>query len=93
MEITIRYDNDRARCPKCKGRIAYEGTFKRKLPMGFGFAPNSTTFVVDKLVQTGFVGECMDCGQKVLAVKTSRMQRAKPAGINRQIRAAQAATF
>jgi len=85
----IKYSK-KAKCPKrnCGGMLAYSGTYKRKLPIGFGFAPGQTDFQIDLIAERGYVGECMDCGQKVLAWKWRRHETNKPVNINRKLKAA-----
>jgi len=89
--VTVKYANDTARCPKCRGMLAYDGTFRDRLPLGFGFAPGSSRFRVDCVERKGFTGECMECGTKVLAVKSRRHVTRTPRGINNKLAAARKA--
>lgn len=83
---TIKY-SENAACPKCGGLLCYDATLKDRLPLGFGFAPGSTRFRVDYLERTGFRGECMQCGEKVFAVKSQRATHKHPPKINRKLAA------
>lgn len=66
---TIRFNNS-AKCHKCKGLIAYDAKGTRKLPIGLGFV--TTRFQIDFVKQTGWLGECMSCGEKVFAVTSNK---------------------
>jgi ribosomal protein S27AE len=86
---TIKY-SDSATCPKCGGVLFYDAKMKQRLPVGFGFAPGSARFQVDYAESTGWRGECMDCGEKVFAVVSSKHRTKYPRAINRKLQAAQA---
>lgn len=87
---TMKFSNS-AVCPKCGGMLSYEAAITDKLPLGLGFAPDSSRFQIDILVRKGWRGQCMDCHAVVFAVKSSRHVTKYPQRINRKIRAAQAA--
>lgn len=87
---TIKYTQE-AKCPKCKGILAYDATMRQKLPLGLGFAPNSTRFQVDMIERTGWRGECMNCQHQVFAVVREKKITRYPRSINSKIKAASAA--
>ena len=66
--ISIKYRRH-ARCPKCKrGVLAYDGSGTRALPIGLGFI--GARFQIDTVVYRGFTGECINCGQRIFAVRS-----------------------
>ena len=81
----IKYMNGEEVCPKCGGMVCYDATFQQKLPLGFGFAPGETSFRVDSILEKGFRGQCMECGQRVDAIKSRRHVTNRPRSINRKI--------
>lgn len=84
---TIKFSNE-AKCPKCKtGLIMYDGAMTQKLPLGLGFAPGGFKFQVDFAISKGFAGECMECSEKIFAVKSTRHAVKYPSKINRQLSA------
>lgn len=78
-----------ARCPKCGGMLAYDGSYTRSLPLGFGFV--GTKFQIDVVKERGWSGECMNCLQKVLAWTSRRAAVKYPKAINSQIAVARKA--
>lgn len=48
-------------CP-CGGQVMVDGKGTKKIPVGLGFAGGN--FVVDTWVLTGWVGQCLTCGQE-----------------------------
>ena len=86
----IEYNKGKVTCPKCGGMLSYDASMKDRLPMGFGFAPGSATFRVDYIERKGWRGECMECGEKVFAVVSSKAGVKYPVSINRKITAAAA---
>lgn len=84
--IQVKYNNDKARCPKCKGMLAYDASMTQKLPTGFGFAPGGNKFQVDTIVQKGWRGQCMECETVVFAVKSQRHVTTFPKSINKKLK-------
>lgn len=81
----IPYNNDKARCPKCGGMLAYDARMTEKLPLGFGFNA-AGKFQIDYILRTGFRGECMECGTQIFAVQKERQGSREPRAINRKLR-------
>jgi len=86
MMKTVDYNKGNAVCPKCKGMLSYDATMTDKLPLGFGFVPNSHKFQVDCIIRKGFRGECMECQTVVFAVKSQRHSTSFPKSINRKLK-------
>lgn len=89
--ITVNYCKGKAKCPKCRGMLAYSGSFRDRLPLGFGFADGSGKFRIDCVERKGYAGECMKCDTKVLAVVSRRLVTKFPRSINRKLTAARLA--
>ena len=83
---SIRYNNGKCVCPKCRGDLAYDGTARERLPIGIGFRGGK--FVIDSVERRGFIGECMECFTKVFAIKTQVTRSTHPLSINNKIKAA-----
>ena len=73
------------RCNKCGGQFSSGGIERRRLPLGFGFAPGSDKFQVDFIEIKSYIGFCMSCGDETPVEFSRRRGSRKPAGINRKI--------
>ena len=85
----IKYTSKDCRC-ECGGPAAIEGTCSVRMPIGFGFAPGSSSFQVDCITYSGWLGQCMDCAQRILFWKSKRHSTRHPRNINRKLAAARA---
>lgn len=69
MEHKIQYQGEKTKCPCGSRDIAYDGEFTQDLPTGVGFHQGDSRFTIDVNRYKGFVGQCWECGSKILAYK------------------------
>ena len=86
--VHVKYNNDKARCPKCQGMLCYDASMTQKLPIGFGFASDGNKFQMDCIIRKGWRGQCMNCEEVVFAVKSERHVTTFPKSINKKLKLA-----
>jgi len=75
------------RCPFCKGDFSAGGTYRQRIPLGFGFK-DSSKFQVDVIEVCGYTGFCMDCGKEGKVEYSRQKKTITPRGINSKIKKA-----
>ena len=75
IKQVIKYKDGNERC-KCGGEIMYDGKVKYEIPVGFGDlsqVSNKNGFGISKIKYIGWLGNCLDCRERILAYKTKKV--------------------
>jgi hypothetical protein len=64
----------------------FDGEARERLPIGLGF--RGSKFVIDCVERRGWIGECLECGKPIFAVKSQRHVTRGSRSINAKIRRA-----
>src|SRR3989304_2428169 len=74
------------RCPKCGAQFAAGATFRKRLPVGFGFATNDK-FQIDVIEIWGYKGFCLGpkCKYEGEVEYKRQHKTLHPASINRKL--------